>query len=144
MSIAQYKAIAWDHWEEWLPKKTAELKEAGDFESALQVAAVNANRKVLQLMQYQHYQKHEAEEVALRQYILLAPEPVDYENMPLWEQELEDEMAEKEEEFQAMCREIEAKEARWRQEDEEERQELQEKTWRESQQRKAAKAKQTA
>lgn len=102
MSIPLYRAKARNHWETWLPKKTAELKAEGDFESSLQVAAVNANRLILELTQTQGYQKHEAEEVALKQYILLEPEKVAYEDMPLWEQELEDEIEEREREYLEM------------------------------------------
>lgn len=61
------------HWKTWLPKKTAELKAAGEFEEAVQGAALAASRMVQELMS-QGYQAHEAEEVALRQFVLLPPE----------------------------------------------------------------------
>lgn len=61
------------HWETWLPAKTADLKAAGQFEEAVQGAAALAQQQISQLMQ-QGYQQHEAEEVVLRELILLAPE----------------------------------------------------------------------
>ena len=61
------------HWMKWLPQKVAALREAGEFEEAVQGAALAAHRQILELMQ-QGYQAHEAEEVALRQFVLLEPE----------------------------------------------------------------------
>ena len=69
----KYKALARKHWTEWLPKKVATLKAEGLLDQALQTAAVNATRRVTELMQ-KGYQLHEAEEVALREYVLLKPE----------------------------------------------------------------------
>lgn len=67
------------HWEEWLPAKTWALKQAGEFEEAIQGAALAAHRMIQELMS-QGYQEHEAEEVALRQYVLLQPEKVEDED----------------------------------------------------------------
>ena len=61
------------HWMEWLPEKTQALKASGEFEEAIQGAALAASRMIQELMG-QGYQEHEAEEVALRQYVLLPPE----------------------------------------------------------------------
>ncbi len=62
------------HWEKWLPKKTKELKDAGEFYAALQIVAVYAQAEISALMA-KGYQKHEAEELVLPLYILLDPEP---------------------------------------------------------------------
>ena len=85
-----------NHWKEWLPKKTEELRKAGQLEAALQTAAANAQNEIQSLMQ-QGYQEHEAEEVALPQYILLKPEPQKED----WESR---ELAEKEAAYQRMMR----------------------------------------
>ena len=61
------------HWTEFLPEKTAELKAAGAWDEAVNGAALAANRMIQDLMS-QGYQAHEAEEVALHQYVLLPPE----------------------------------------------------------------------
>ena len=61
------------HWTEYLPQKTAELKAAGEWDEAVQGAALAASRVIQDLMN-QGYQAHEAEEVALQQYVLLPPE----------------------------------------------------------------------
>ena len=61
------------HWTEYLPQKTAALKAAGEWDEAVQGAALAAKRLILDL-QSQGYQAHEAEEVALHQFVLLPPE----------------------------------------------------------------------
>ena len=61
------------HWKTWLPQRTAELKKEGAFEEAVQGAALAAIKMIQELMS-QGYQAHEAEEVALRQFVLLPPE----------------------------------------------------------------------
>lgn len=83
------------HWEKWLPQKTLELKADGKFDMAIQAAARQAQAEIVNLMA-QGYQEHEAEEVALHQFILLKPEPVDD-----WESR---ELAEKERKYQKMMR----------------------------------------
>lgn len=72
---------------------TRELKADGQFEQAIQTAARQAQEEISNLMA-QGYQEHEAEEVALPQFILLKPEPVDD-----WESR---ELAEKEAKYQKM------------------------------------------
>ena len=69
----KYKALARKHWAQWQPKRVAELKAKGLLDQALQTAAVQATRRVVELME-RGYQVHEAEEVALREFVLLAPE----------------------------------------------------------------------
>lgn len=81
------------HWEKWLPKKTRELKADGEFDMAIQMAARQAQQEIANLMA-QGYQEHEAEEVALPQFVLLKPEPADD-----WESR---ELAEKERKYQKM------------------------------------------
>ncbi|MCK0510169.1 hypothetical protein [Aromatoleum buckelii] len=68
--------MARKHWTEWLPNKVAELKEEGQWEISLQIAGKQAFEMVLELMQ-QGFQQHEAEEVALKEFVLLPPEPPD-------------------------------------------------------------------
>jgi hypothetical protein len=75
------------HWEKWLPKKTRELKADGEFDMAIQMAARKAQKEIENLMA-QGYQEHEAEEVALHQFILLKPEPAtDWESRELAKKE---------------------------------------------------------
>ena len=77
-----YKAKARKHWTEWLPEKVAQLKADGDLETALQLAANQTRAEVDNLMA-QGFQLHEAEEVALPQFVLLEPEPK--ANLAPWE-----------------------------------------------------------
>lgn len=74
MSVQNLAAKARDHWAKWLPKKTAELKASGQLAEATHGAAVMAQNEIESLMQ-SGFRHHEAEEVALKQFILLAPEP---------------------------------------------------------------------
>ena len=74
MSAQLYEAKARKHWMQWLPKKVAALKASGELEQALQTAGKQAQQEVLSLME-QGFRQHEAEEVALSQYVLLKPEP---------------------------------------------------------------------
>ena len=76
MSAIKFKAQARKHWSQWLPERVKSLKEAGELESTLQTAAVNAQNRGLELME-QGYRAHEAEEVALSEFILLKPEMVE-------------------------------------------------------------------
>lgn len=74
MSAMQFKAKARKHWTRWLPSLVRELREVDELEAALQVAAISAQERLLELMA-QGYRAHEAEEVALHEFILLRPEP---------------------------------------------------------------------
>lgn len=74
MSVEQFKQKARHHWTKWQPKRVAQLRADGDLESTLRVAAVNAQERLLELMD-QGFRAHEAEEVALHEFILLKPEP---------------------------------------------------------------------
>ena len=76
MMNPKYASMAMKHWKEWLPSKVAELKAEGEFEAAIQAAAKATTQRVVELMQM-GYQQHEAEEVALREFVLLAPEAED-------------------------------------------------------------------
>ena len=98
MDRATLAAKARKHWAIWLPKKTAELKATREFGEATQAAAVAAQRQI-QTLVGQGYQEHEAEEVALKLFILLAPEPPDEDD---WEAK---ELAEREDRYQEMMRE---------------------------------------
>jgi hypothetical protein len=87
--------MAREHWAQWLPEKTAELKKDGELGEATQVAASRAFNEISDLIQ-QGYRAHEAEEVALKRYILLPPEQPDPDD---WE---EIERAEAERKYQEM------------------------------------------
>lgn len=82
------------HWTKWLPQKVEALKKAGEFEEAVQGAALAAHRQIQELMA-QGYQAHEAEEVALHQFVLLPPEEA--ASLEPWERE---EQAQMEAEYQ--------------------------------------------
>lgn len=74
--LTQKLAIkARNHWEKWLPKKTKDLKDTGDFYEALQIIAVYAHAEIAELMAH-GYQQREAEAVTLPLYILLEPGPL--------------------------------------------------------------------
>lgn len=94
----QYRIKARKHWAKWLPQKVAELKEAGQLDAALQIAANLTRAKVDELMA-QGYQLHEAEEVALPEYVLLKPEAK--ANLAPWERA---ELAAQEKQFQSLMR----------------------------------------
>jgi hypothetical protein len=74
MSVAALEAKALRHWKKWLPEKVAALRAEGTLQEAVRGAALLAQDEIEHLMKYRHYQEHEAEEVALRQFILLPPE----------------------------------------------------------------------
>lgn len=86
MSTQRYAAMACKHWQTWLPKWVAQLKADGELEQAVQTAGKLASEEVLSLMQ-QGFRQHEAEEMALAQFILLKPEAG--ANMEPWEREEE-------------------------------------------------------
>jgi len=93
MSIAALEAKALRHWKEWLPKKVAALRAEGRLEEAVHGAALLAQDQIEHLMTYRHYPEWAAEEVALKQFILLPPEGDGLED---WERE---ELAELEREY---------------------------------------------
>lgn len=82
------------HWLRWLPQKCATLKREGRLREALQGAAKAAQDEMESLRQA-GYRPHEAEEVALKNHILLTPEP----GAGIPKDQL-DEAAEKEAEYQ--------------------------------------------
>ena len=74
----QYTGMALRHWEKWLPKMTAELREAGTLNHEAQMASKEAARQVATLM-LAGMQQHEVEEMVLPDLILLKPEPEEEE-----------------------------------------------------------------
>ena len=70
------------HWAEWLPNKVASLQAEGKLAEAVQGAATAAQRMSEDLMA-QGFRSHEAEEVALKELILLPPE--EGANLAPWE-----------------------------------------------------------
>jgi len=95
MGAHELASKARKHWAQWLPKWTARLKADGTFSMATMRAGQAAQQRINDLMAT-GYRPHEAEEVALKEYILLDPEAQDD-----WESE---ELAEKEAEYQHMMR----------------------------------------
>jgi hypothetical protein len=93
LSIQELKALARNHWAQWLPEKVRELKAEGKLNEALQGAASLAQAEIEHLMKYEGYSVHEAREVALPLFILLKPEPAEPD-------EQDEELAEKEREYQ--------------------------------------------
>lgn len=70
------------HWAEWLPNKVSDLQAQGKLAEAVQGAAIAAERMIQDLMT-QGFRPHEAEEVALKELILLPPE--EGANLAPWE-----------------------------------------------------------
>lgn len=93
MNVLQLESLASDHWKQWRPEEYAEMESNGTLQANLRAAAVAAKETIEDLIQ-QGYQMHEAEEVALKTYILKEPEGDGLED---WERE---ELAEKERQFQ--------------------------------------------
>jgi hypothetical protein len=73
MDQATLVAKARRYWEMWLPRKTKELKDAGEFDAAIQIAAVRAHAEIVELI-VRGYRECEAIELALPKYIFLKPE----------------------------------------------------------------------
>lgn len=73
MSRGQLMLKARDHWDQWLPKRVAELRKEGRLTEALLGAATLAQDEIDHLMSL-GYRQWEAEEVALHNHILLKPE----------------------------------------------------------------------
>lgn len=94
MSVEQFKAIARDHLEKYLPNRAAELREQGTLEEELTGRAQLAQAEYERLMG-QNYRDQEAFEVA-RQLVTPAPGPGDAP-----EDEQDRELAELEREYQA-------------------------------------------
>lgn len=69
----QYTKMALDHWKQWLPKMTQELRKEGTLNETAQKASKAAADQVANLMM-SGLQKHEAEEFVLPELILLPPE----------------------------------------------------------------------
>ena len=99
MSEMELTSRAAKHWKRWLPEKTAQLKAEGQFLEATQTAGKLAQARINQLM-LQGFKSHEAEEVALAEYVLLKPE-AKASNLD-WETQ---ELAQKEAAYQKMMRE---------------------------------------
>lgn len=69
----QYTEMALNHWKEWRPKACREMEKEGTLLAAAQNASAEAARQIAELMKA-GAQKHEAEEMVLRETILLPPE----------------------------------------------------------------------
>ena len=97
MSALKFAAMARKHWAVWLPKKTAELKASGELLSESQAVGQMAMNRVLELVE-QGMQRTQAEAEAIREVVLVQPEPPDEDD---WEAK---ELAEMEAEFQEQAR----------------------------------------
>ena len=73
-SVDQLASRAMQHWAEFLPEKTADLKEAGTFEMRAKQAAERAMAEIQALVSG-GMPEDEAEEMVLPEYVLLKPEP---------------------------------------------------------------------
>lgn len=73
MSVEVLTTKAMRHWAEFLPQRTADLKEAGTFEMRARQAAEEATKEIQILMRHGMNEK-EAKEMVLPEYILLPPE----------------------------------------------------------------------
>lgn len=82
MSEAEFQAKIRQHLTKFLPKKARELMAAGTLNETVQMKAKQAQARMLELMQT-GYQAHEAEEVALKEFVYEAPEKG--AGLELWE-----------------------------------------------------------
>ena len=73
-SVGSLSRLAERHWAEFLPEKTADLKEAGTFEMRANQAAERAIKEIQGLVRA-GVPEDAAEEMVLLEYILLPPEP---------------------------------------------------------------------
>jgi len=69
----QYTGMALEHWKKWRPKQYRLMQQEGTLNETAQSASKEAARQVAALMEA-GLQKHEAEEMVLRETILLPPE----------------------------------------------------------------------
>jgi hypothetical protein len=73
MSLDYFGRMAKDHWEKFLPKYYKKLEKSGKLEETLMKASNNYRDMASELIS-SGLRKHEADEFALPQYILLTPE----------------------------------------------------------------------
>lgn len=84
MNRHQFLPLIRKHWTTYLPSKVKALKESGSLREAMQGAAASAEARVDDLRR-QGYPDWAAEEVALKEFVYLPPEPgADEED---WERE---------------------------------------------------------
>lgn len=95
MSTIGLEAKIRRHLKEYRPREWKGLKDHGVLNETIQGRAKLAQDQINHLVQNLYYQPHEAEEVALREFVYLPPEPG--AGMPDWEAE---ELAQKEREYQ--------------------------------------------
>lgn len=98
MDIATLAEKARHHWTTWLPAKTAQLQAQGTLTEATQAAAKAAQQQISELMNLHGHREHEAMESALKEHILLPPEPPSADD---WEAR---ELDEKEAQYQKVMR----------------------------------------
>ena len=62
------------HWTKYLPERVKQLRAAGVLQESMQGAA-NLAQKEIEHLRAQGYPEHAAEEVALKKFVYLEPEP---------------------------------------------------------------------
>ena len=100
MNVTHLAKVAKAHWAEWLPEMTAELKKEGTLAIEAQAAASAAAKEMRRLME-NGMSEPEAEEQAMKTYILLPPEAG-----AEMDEESARELAEKEALYQQEMREV--------------------------------------
>jgi Holliday junction resolvasome RuvABC DNA-binding subunit len=73
MNVQTMTTLAIKHWTKWLPKKAEQLAQEGMLEASAAQAAQAAMQEIRSLMKL-GYREDEAQEKALPEFILLAPE----------------------------------------------------------------------
>ncbi len=68
-----FRSLAKRHWEKYLPGLVAELKERGEYEKELDLAAQQASEELVRMVQ-RGAQLEAAKEIVLQEYIFLLPE----------------------------------------------------------------------
>ena len=73
MSVEDLQVQAKHHWTKWCPHMVAAMKKNNSFDRLTLSAATRAERQIARLIKA-GYQQHEAEEIVLKDEILIPPE----------------------------------------------------------------------
>lgn len=74
LTTMQLQGRAMKHWRRWRPEATKEMETANAFRAEMLAIAKRANRQY-DVLRKQGYMDWEAEDMILRQFILVKPEP---------------------------------------------------------------------
>jgi hypothetical protein len=77
MGVRVLASVARAHWAEFLPRKSAQLRADGQFDQATLRAARKAQVMIDSLVHEEGWRARDAEEAAMRKFILLPPEVPD-------------------------------------------------------------------